>query len=349
MLSRLIALVLLAAAPAAAQSPIAGMPVAGPRTQVLTIGSVHLSGFKQWTPDMLEPLLSKLAAFRPDIITQEGVSGEQCAHMRAFPDLYAESYDGYCWDPDEVIGITKLSVPEAMRAIDRALADWPTNPTASQRRQLATWFLAAGDRASARVQWLRLPAAERHAGDGLNDELVEIIERKGKPMNESYDVAAVLAARLGLERVYAVDDHTSDGALAHVGKGYETAMMKRFEAARANPALKQYEAQSAAVKNAASMLTLYRQLNARDGVKGTIRADFGGAMGDPTPELSGRQYLGWWEVRNMRMVANIRSTFASRPGARVLNIVGSAHKPWYDRLLSQMADVEVVDAQAVLR
>jgi hypothetical protein len=52
---------------------------AGKPTQVLTLGSAHLSQLGQpVTPEMMEPLLAKLATFNPTIITHEGLSGEQC-------------------------------------------------------------------------------------------------------------------------------------------------------------------------------------------------------------------------------------------------------------------------------
>ena len=73
------------------------------------------------------------------------------------------------------------------------------------------------------------------------------------------------------------------------------------------------------------------------------------AMAQQMPGTPARKYVGWWEVRNLRMAANIRAAFAGHPGARVLNVVGASHKPWYDLLIGTMADVEVVDSAAVLR
>jgi hypothetical protein len=49
------------------------------------------------------------------------------------------------------------------------------------------------------------------------------------------------------------------------------------------------------------------------------------------------------------MVSNVRAAFRERPGARVLSIVGSSHKPWFDSLLRQMQGVDVVDAEQALR
>ena len=60
-------------------------------------------------------------------------------------------------------------------------------------------------------------------------------------------------------------------------------------------------------------------------------------------------WVAGWEIRNMRMVANIRETFRERPGARVLSIVGATHKPWFDSWLGQLQGVDILDVAAVLK
>ncbi|GAA4721100.1 hypothetical protein H9L13_09670 [Sphingomonas lutea] len=343
------ALATLVAAPAMAQGPLGSVPINGPKTQVMTLGSMHLSEHAGWSPAMLEPLLAKLSAFAPDVVTIEGLSGQQCAALKLFPDVTGRAYSQYCWNPDEIIADTRLSVPQAALEIRQTLAAWPKSPTASQRRKLALLFLAAGERASARVQWLRLAPAERRAADGLTDKMIEIITRKGRPMNESYEVAAVLAARLGHERVHAVDDHTSDAIYADVPDDYYDDFENRGKEPALVASLAANKAQIARVVDGATLLDVYREMNSPDGVKNQVLADFGGALVMPSKRYAGRTYVGWWDVRNLRMVANARAAFATRPGARVLNIVGSSHKPWYDVLFATMPDVEVVDAAAVLR
>src|SRR3546814_14542299 len=59
----------------------------------------------------------------------------------------------------------------------------------------------------------------------------------------------------------------------------------------------------------------------------------------PSPDQVGRRRVALWEVRNLRMVANIREVAARHPGGRVLVIVGSAHKPWFDAYLRMMTAV----------
>jgi Family of unknown function (DUF5694) len=64
--------------------------------------------------------------------------------------------------------------------------------------------------------------------------------------------------------------------------------------------------------------------------------------------MSARKYVAWWEVRNQRMAANIRASFADRPGARVLVLVGSSHKAYLDAYLSSISEVELVDPLDIL-
>ena len=67
-----------------AQVDLSGLDdaMAGPRAQVLVLGSVHLGQMEgEFGPQAMEPLLAKLAAFAPDIITIEDISGEGCDLM----------------------------------------------------------------------------------------------------------------------------------------------------------------------------------------------------------------------------------------------------------------------------
>jgi hypothetical protein len=207
-------------------------------------------------------------------------------------------------------------------------------------------FLAAGDRGSATVQWLRMPESERHAGDGLTDMMVDIIMRKDKPPNEIYAIGAVLAARLGLERIHLVDDHIADGPN---DPDYDKAMGALFGAEPKPAALVEYQRRQASLHSASDLMGYYRWLNEPETQRASIAADMGRAAREPSAGHQGRQYVSWWENRNLRMVANIRRAFAAKPDARVLVIVGSAHKGYFDAYLDMMQDVRLIDAMPFLK
>lgn len=324
--------------------------MAGPRAQVLVLGSVHLSQLPEsFDPASLEPVLDRLAAFKPDIITIESISGEGCDLMARHPTVYdPESLARFCSNPVEARAATGLDVPAAIAEVDKTLADWPADPSPAQRRHLAAMFLAADDDASALTQWLQLPDTERHAGDGLDAALVARLGDLATRDNESYQIAARLAARLGLPRVFAIDDHTGDNL--QVPDAEIPAFAKAIRAAWDSAAARKQPLRDRerALTESGDMLGLYRYINRPDVRSIQSDGDFGAALRETSPQHYGQRYVAGWETRNLRMVANIRAAFRDRPGARVLSIVGASHKPWFDSLLGQMQGVDVVDVETVL-
>lgn len=327
-------------------------PEVGIQNEVMVLGTPHLSGLPtNFSPKSLDVLMDRLASWKPQIITIEALSGAQCDHMRRYKARYADSIKSYCWDPTPARVATGLDVPAATAEVERLLASWPSSPTAAQRRHLAAIFLAAGEQASASVQWLRLPASERLAQDGIDETLVKCLHALSAKRDESFQIAASLAARLGLERVYATDDHTADS-----GSDDEAADKVADEIMRNlwnNPASAKRQSESE---------VLYQQLNSGEGVLAMYRAfnqaeqaalvydsDFGAAMKDQSTQQVGRIYVGYWETRNLRMVSNIRDVMGATPGKRTLTIVGAAHKGYFEAYLNMMHDVKLIDTAQVLR
>jgi hypothetical protein len=328
-------------------------PPAGKVNEVLVLGTTHLSGLpKTFDTGLLAPLVDRLVAWKPTAIATEDLSGLQCDALRRYPARYAETVKSYCYDPGKAGAAIGLDVPAANAEAERLLAAWPAQPTAAQRRRLVAVFLAAGERNSALVQWLRLPEAERHAGDGLNDELATYLETFKVRRNESTLISAVVAARLGHERLWSVDDHsadTPDSADPAEQKAAEAAIMGAWNNPVAKARRTQDQRLQADLDKPGGVLNLYRAYNSAEAQMMAFKGDFGAQFVEPSPQQFGRQYLGYWETRNLRMVANIREVLGQYPGTRLLAIVGASHKGYYEAYLNQMHDVRLVSADAVLR
>ncbi len=319
--------------------------MAGPRAQVLVLGTVHLRSMPAgFNPAALDGVLSRLAGFRPDIITIETESGEECDLAARHVTKYGADY---CPKTDEAQAATGLDVPAAMAEIDKTLKTWPATANAAQRRRLSALFFAANDRASAYVQWLQLPDAERRAGDTLSPALVALLGKIEKNNNENYLIAARLAARLGLQRVHAVDNHTGDRIDVKDMDAFVRSITAAWEAGGA--ALKEQQKREEKLSQGSDLLPLYRAINAPANLTMLAEANVKAHMVAKSPEGYPQIWVGGWEIRNLRMVANVRETFRERPGARVLSIVGVSHKPWFDSWLGQLQGVDIVDALAVLQ
>ncbi|MBI1404634.1 MAG: hypothetical protein GC145_00740 [Caulobacter sp.] len=329
----------------------AGIP--GAPTQVLVLGTLHLGQTpRTFKADWLEPLLGRLQAWDPQVITIEGLSGEACAGLKAYEAVYAEAVADYCPRTLAMAALgqtaTGLTMSAAWEKAAAMLADWPATPTPAQRRTLAATFAAAGEIDSALVQWLRLAPEERRVGDGLDAPLVEALNRLQTRKNENNLIAAELAARLGLERVYAVDDHSSD-QIALSRPQVCNAEIQAVWARPDGPAFETLAKAEAELSDGESLLAYYRLLNSPTMQRAFIGADQLANMRTPSAAQCGRQYMAWWETRNLRMVANIRAAFGPTPGVRVLSVVGSSHKPYFDAYLEMIHEVRLVDAEEVLR
>lgn len=322
---------------------------AGTLSELLVLGTVHISGLPaSFKVENLSALIDRLAAWKPQAIATEDVSGPQCDFMRRYPGRYRDTVDAYCLDPAPAMAATGLDVAAATAQSERLLAHWPAIPTPVQRRHLAAVFLAGGERASALVQWLRLPETERHPGDGLNDILVAQLEKLRERRNETTLIAAALAARVGLERVYSMDDHTADAVVADES-GYNAAMTKAWDNPASARRKTMYDVAQAQLKSPESALAMYRELNAPGRAKLIFDRDFGAALEEVSPQKFGRGYVGYWETRNLRMAGNIRDMLQTQPGIRALVIVGESHKGYLEAYLNPMHDLVLQDAEAVLK
>lgn len=209
--------------------------------------------------------------------------------------------------------------------------------------------MAANDVASAATQWLQLPSSERRTGDGMDEALVAAIETRLGRSDESVRIGAALAARLGLARVFAVDDHTGDAIDIADDEipAFGAALQSAWDAARNRR--QRIDARRDALTQEGDLLALYRYINRPDVLATQIDTDLGAALaGASQPRHYGQMYVAGWETRNLRMAANVREAFRATPGARVLSIVGATHKPWFDSLLGQMQGVDIVDVETVL-
>lgn len=330
--------------------------IVGERTQVMVLGSPHLSGApSNFDPAVLEPLLQRLEAFRPDIIAIEGLSGESIQTLWTYREIYPEvatTYGGYLMMLSTMTRYDlQLDMAEAEAEVRRTLATWPEEPTPAQRRRLAALFVASGDLNSALVQWWRLPPAERVEGDGVIQRLItEFALYDRERRNENHMIGARLAVRLGLERVYPIDDHASDDVMLARGADLEAFFAEPWLTDLMNdPAFTPLREAASNLRTPRQALQTYQMLNTPAVGITDANGQWLSMINRASPNHVGRTRVAEWETRNLRQVANIREVISHQPGARVLVITGSAHKPWFDAYLRMMTDVQVVDAVEVLR
>lgn len=324
---------------------------AGPPNEVLVLGTPHLRDLPDnFQPNMVGPIIENLANWSPDFIAIENTSGLRCAAMKQMPSRFQPStVSRWCYDTFAAGMASGLDVYEANAQIEDRLERREEGFSAEDRRRNALLFLAAGEPASALVQWLYLQIEERIAADGLTEELVTELERAQNYQNEVNLIAAPVAVRSGLERLWSVD---AQDFYAGKGDDDDEAYAAAITTAWNNPAGEKRSKKDDALKSALGepdgLLDLYRAFNAPEYAALAYASDFGAALVEPSPGRYGRRYVSYWETRNLRMVANMREVLGRSPGSKMLAIVGVSHKGYYEAYLSQMRDVELIDVLPML-
>ena len=68
-----------------------------PPTQIMVLGTAHLYNYENnLSLNDLEPLLERLEAYAPDIVTIESSPGMTCQRARSYPREHAGYADVYC-------------------------------------------------------------------------------------------------------------------------------------------------------------------------------------------------------------------------------------------------------------
>jgi hypothetical protein len=129
---------------------------------VVVLGTPHLSSIEHLKPEWLEPIVLRLAAWKPQQIMIEGLSGPECFLLRRYQRSWPETADGYCKRVESIAAqaakTTGLNMPAAEAASEEAVRKLGSSSTPEDRRRMALLFAAAGNLGSAATQWLRLPA-----------------------------------------------------------------------------------------------------------------------------------------------------------------------------------------------
>ncbi|MEE2526508.1 DUF5694 domain-containing protein [Hyphobacterium sp. HN65] len=319
----------------------------GQPTQYVVLGTSHLSAAEGFDPAWLTPLLDRLESWAPDVIVVESLPGWQIETLQArsaeYPDVAA------------TFGRTALAMAEAVsleprplrrEALAEAMQIAESDPDPSDRRRAIALFAAALEPDSAALQWSYLDPAERQPGNGVSAGLADQLDMRLSSMNERTTIGIALARRLNLARLHSLDDHQDKDLF--LDSVFQEELSNHVPALMQSEALQAFlETQDFSFDGPGSVMEIYRWMNSPAYRELDVRGQWLSFLALPSNGL-GRDRVAMWEIRNLGMASNARRAAIGRPGARILIIVGAAHRPWLEDYLSRMTDVEIVPSESLL-
>jgi len=330
------------------------------RIQVLVLASPHLN---QQIPadalrDGLNELLDALGRYQPDLIAVESLPGDLIESYERLTPTYDEVLQAFA---SELLAAGKaarqtarLDRRGASERVEVLLASFEgkrgNSISSAERKQAALLLAAAYDLPSAAMQWSYLPAEQRVASGEVPSEVAEALTRTLASQNEVTAVGIALGARMKLERLHGVDDQSDALFQLRSGEKMMNELSQSPELAKLKESMLMKELPKRIQKHIAEgdFLGLYRWMNTSAYASADVDAQW--HIFHRTRLASGldRRRAGLWEVRNLRIAANIRAATAEAKAKRALVIIGASHKPFLDAYLGAMMDIAVVDAESVL-
>ncbi len=326
-------------------------------TKVFVLGSTHLSRVAdQFEPSMVDSLITLLDEYRPDAIGVERRSGRQIAAMERWGGPFREVLDrvastslhhgnlirkraGWTWSEANWQADSLLAVA---RSDTMALG-------AEGRLALVQSLAAAYRLPTAALHWKYLPPEDRSSQTVLPDTTVVDLNKRLTAANEVYSIGMRLAHERGHQRLYPIDDQTNrDLAVKAAQSPYDAIGDSMSRAIKTNPVFQRADSLEEAALDEGTFLPYYRYVNQAKVGRADVDLQWRTMLEVDLPGDVGRKWLALWETRNLHSVGHIQRMVSQHSGEKILVIVGSSHKPFYDTYLRQMMGVKVVDADEVL-
>ncbi len=319
-----------------------------PKTQILVLASTHLETLTEgFSPRLLDTLVGKLAAYKPDVIAVENLSPDLVAMMESEGGFYAEIIERFASKrltlaarAQGVLGLERRAAKEEGKRLAAKREAETLEPDVFGRLVLS--LVAAYDLNNAALAWGYLSTEscrDTASMNGLGEDLDTYLERP----DEVVSIALRLAAQLGHPHVHYLDDHRDAALFELYGERIEEI---DYDAVRRYidqiPALQESRRLLQAGLEAGDLWDLYRYANTPEFMAAVVDAEVGVYYGMKPPSGIDRMRAAQWETRNLYMAGNLRYASALYPGGRVLAVVGWSHKPLLDRYLAELTDVQLV-------
>ena len=320
------------------------------KTQILILATSHLRNVKDCLkPEAMDKLLNVLGeTFKPDLVAVEEITPAVIEDM--------ERRGGYLTEVNSFFSKEQITTGKALKkklGVSRKQAETESRKILKEtdlnntenRLKLITYLLAAYDYDSAILQWSKLPPTIREKQTAIPKDIAEQLSKSLTFSNEQFTIGTALAKRLGLQRIYGIDDHFDKEIFNQMVKQFLAEIKDNDEVAKASKA-KLYTESAKDLREACNdkekMFEHYLDLNSKEFAEQDVALQWGVWFRTKLPSKLDRSRVAQWEMRNLNIASRIREISVFHPVKKILVIIGAGHKPFLDLYLSNMLDVKIV-------
>ena len=316
------------------------------KTQVLILGTTHLSQIDEFEPQMIEPVIQKLETFNFDVICIEKMPGRLLYDIdrRNDPDFQLTERDqNHLKWADSVQQFQKASSLESEQRIYTLLKK--ERLSTQERKQLLYDFVATANIPSAVIQYKYLQGNPSLFDSEFDRSLMRFLSGKIDNANEYYSMAVPLTFRSDHNIIEPIDNFLEMSFQKKYFPMFEKDLEEHPEFIAMVMELPVYTKSQQLMNTGVTekdLTALYEYINSDTYMEQDYKAQWELWLKTEFDSRSDRARYSYWEMRNLQIAANILTVAAKHPGEKILVIIGSAHKSFLEKYLKQVKDFEVL-------
>ncbi|AFH48287.1 Hypothetical protein IALB_0575 [Ignavibacterium album JCM 16511] len=320
------------------------------KTNVMILGVPPLNVLrKDFSPALLDSLIYVLKKFNPSLICIDGISPKQIEvfqHLDKYHSKLAHSISAKEINLAESVRKKyKISYAKAVEEVDSLLRKENANNNISvkERLEVIKNLIATYDIYSASLQWSYLNKEEKSKAD-LENSVKEELEQLINSNDENSSIGIRLARELKLQKLYPINDYSDKFYLDKISdKLYEDMLISEVYLNSRKDIL-DYQSdkklkEALAKKN---LLPFFKHINSVDYLINSSNKNWGIYYKMFLDSGLDRTRVALWEMKCLRIAANIREISSFYPGKNILVIIDVSAKPFLEEYLKSMGDIQIM-------
>jgi hypothetical protein len=321
------------------------------KTKVLLFGVPSLRVLSDdFSPKLLDEVIRVLSNFNPDVICLDATSPNEIISSFLVTGKSIE-LDLSKEDLDAIIRLRNknkinFDAGEKVDSLLRLISNSP-NSESKIREQLVEIFLSNFDLYSAALNFLYIKDNIKHK---LDHRFANLLSSIIKQSDEKSSIGLRLAHKLKMNRVYSVGDISDKPMLDKISEHlYNEMILSDYYLSNKYEILNQVadrKLKEGLSKN--NLLDFFLYINSDTYLINSTKNNWTIYYKMFLESGLDRTRIGLWEMKNLRIAANIREVSSIFPMKKILVIIDVAKKPFVEEYLKTMTDMKIMKFSEII-
>jgi hypothetical protein len=314
------------------------------KTEVLVLGTAHLSTIQNIDKKHLSRLIDSLSVYKFDAVAVEQMPSELLLDIKSRPAKPWQELYSYYSDRinmgDKYQKKFNLNYEKAISIKDSLLIK--NQLSISDRALLVRSYLASYDIWSALLNYQYLDKKVE-----LDTTSINLLEKYNTSSNEINLVGINLAKKLNLKQIHYIDNLQDETILTidypEFFDEYIISQEKIGELLSTATIFTEVNQLTNQSVESMDLFPLYKFLNSEKYIKEDYNGQWELWFKTNFKSKTDRSRFSLWEMRNLQITANIMRLVAKYPEKKILVIIGASHKSFIEKHLRQIQGIKILE------